>query len=119
MNRHIIFVLCILFIVSIFSGCNDVNKSNSNKEEISFNANVLENGQSYLLVEPEDGSQELSSADKISISLGKATLVNANGDEIKVDDIKEGDRVQIFYDGQIAESYPAQIHNCSKIVLMK
>ncbi|NLN40599.1 MAG: DUF3221 domain-containing protein [Clostridiales bacterium] len=119
MNRHIIFVLCILFIVGIFSGCNNVSKNNSTEEGISFNATVLENDQSFLLVEPEADSSELSSADKISVSLGKTTLVNADGDEIRVDDIKEGDRVQIFYDGQIAESYPAQIHNCSKIVLMK
>ena len=119
MNRHIIFVLCILFIVGIFSGCNDVNKNNSIEEDISFNATVLENDQSFLLVEPESGSSELSSADKISVSLAKTTLVNADGEEIRVDDIKEGDRVQIFYDGQIAESYPAQIHNCSKIVLVK
>ncbi|MFY9177393.1 MAG: DUF3221 domain-containing protein [Caldicoprobacterales bacterium] len=115
MNRHIIITLCIIFIVLLFLGCNDSSK----KEETSFNAIILENGQSFLLVEPEAGSSELSSADKISISLGKVALVNVNGDEISVDEIKEGDRVQVFYDGKIAESYPAQIHNCNKIVLMK
>ena len=67
-----------------------------------------------MLVEPEEGSSELSSADRIMVSVSEATLLDSQDKEITIDDIKSGDLVQIDYDGQIAESYPAQIRGCSE-----
>jgi hypothetical protein len=49
---------------------------------------------------------------------GDAELVNAEGTKITMDDIKVGSSVQIFYSGGIAESYPAQINGCYKVVLL-
>lgn len=115
MKKHIIFTICVLIVLGILVGCSNPKEN----DEASFTAIVLEKGEIYLMVEPEEGYSELASADKISVSVGEATLVDAEGKEIAMDGIEVGDRVQIFYDGQIAESYPAQIHRCHKVVLSK
>lgn len=90
-----------------------------NRDEVSFSVDVLENNQSSLLVQPVEGSSELRSADKIVVYINDdVKLVDSQGKEIEVSDIEVGDKVQIFYNGAIAESYPAQIHKCYKIKLL-
>ena len=105
-----------LIIVSFLVGC-----GSEPEKEASFVGVVLENGQDYLLVEPVEGSQELASADKIMVSIGENTQLSLNGktDSITIEDIGEGSRVEIFYNGAIAESYPAQINSSHKIVLLE
>ena len=49
-----------------------------------------------LFVEPVEGSRELSSADRIRVSLGDTDPVPA-----------AGDRIEVVYNGVIQESYPA------------
>ncbi len=71
-----------------------------------------------MLVEPEEGSDELRSADKISVSIAEATLLDSKEQEIAVDDITVGDKVEIVYNGMIAESYPAQINKCYKVKVL-
>jgi hypothetical protein len=79
---------------------------------------VLENNAASLMVQPVEGSSELGSADKIVVYTSDADLVNAEGSRITMDDIKVGSSVQIFYSGGIAESYPAQINSCWKVVVL-
>ena len=75
-----------------------------------FSASVLEVTEKTLLIEPEQGSAERASADRISVSLTQdAELLNLAGDSCTPADIHVGDTVEITYDGVIAESYPAQI----------
>ena len=69
----------------------------------SFMARVLECGEGWVLVEPLEGEPERNSCDKISFSTEKL-------EEIK---ITVGAKVEITYDGQIMETYPAQIHALS------
>ncbi len=103
-GRLIIFsVLITLFLLA---GC-----SNQRCEEISFFATVLENNQSNLLVEPAEGSAELSSADRIVVYLEDAMITDAQGNKVDVIAIEIGSQVKIIYDGIIAESYPAQIRS--------
>ena len=64
-----------------------------------FEAIVLEND-TQLLVEPVEGSPERNSSDQIVLHLPQS-----------LDTLKPGDRIIIGYDGEIAESYPAQIFN--------
>ena len=66
------------------------------------------NGES-LLVRPLDGSDEARSADKIWVSAGGMT-------ESERAALTVGSLVRIFYDGLIAESYPAQIQTVYAIV---
>lgn len=108
------FIIFSTVIFTLAAGCTDKEK----KDGTSFEAAVLENNQTALLVKPVEGSAELRSADKIVVFTGDAELVNAEGTKITMDDIMVGSSVQIFYSGGIAESYPAQINGCYKVVLL-
>ncbi|MDZ4132911.1 MAG: hypothetical protein U1E11_07210 [Dethiobacteria bacterium] len=88
-----IVIYSIFIMVCLLEGCSD-----QVDEEFSFVATVLENNQSNLLVEPAEGSIELSSSDKFVVHVGDDIIA-----------IAVGDQVMIIYSGEIAESYPAQI----------
>ena len=66
-------VICSIFIMlCLLVGC-----SNQEDEGVSFVATVLENNQDSLLVEPVEGSVELSSADRIVAHVSDATITDA------------------------------------------
>lgn len=65
-----------ILIVTILIGCaHSVN-------QLSFVATVLENDETYLLVKPEEGSDELRSADRITVSIRDTVLLNSQDIEI-------------------------------------
>ncbi len=65
----------------------------------SFFAKVIESKSNYIIVEPEENSNERKSADKISIGLDKSN-----------DCLYEvGATVKITYNGLVMETYPAKI----------
>jgi uncharacterized lipoprotein NlpE involved in copper resistance len=98
-------VICSIFImICLLVGC-----SNQEEEGVSFIATVLENNQSSLLVEPAEGSVELSSADRIVVHVSDSVVVDPQGNEVNINVVEAGSQVEIYYDGSIAESYPAQI----------
>lgn len=110
----IAFLLVALIISIIAVGCNNSGKDSG----AIFIATVLENNQVSLLVEPEEDSVELRSADRITVYISEAILLDSQSREITEDIIKVGNIVQIYYDGEIAESYPAQIYGCYKIIVI-
>ena len=71
-------------------------------------ATVLENT-GALIVEPQESTDEYKSSDKIVVHTNNAIVLNSEGLKIMPSDIVAGQTVQITYNGQIAESYPAQI----------
>ncbi len=75
-----------------------------------FNAKVLEVNENNILVEPFENEDERKSASRIYVS----TELKGNG---QLPELKKGDYVTISYDGQIQESYPAQITNVFYITL--
>ena len=81
--------------------------SNEEQAEVKFKATVLETYENGYLIEPLEGSNELSSADRITIN-------SVTDEEIKV-----GNIIEIIYDGMIAESYPAQISNVYDISVVE
>ena len=89
----IVFVLCMIFI----AGCGN--------EAVNpyFNATVLEVYEKSILVEPFEGEEELLSADQFSVS----TEVESTNE---VPQMEKGATIRIVYNGDIAESYPAQIN---------
>ena len=113
MNRKYIFLIVLLIFAFIIISL--VNKiiTDNDVEEVSFNAAVLENNNNFLLVEPEEGSSELNSSNKI--------VVRVQGENNTLKDLSEfteGSIVKITYDGMIMESYPAQI-NAYDVELIK
>ena len=75
-----------------------------------FNAKVLEVNENDILVEPFENEDERKSASRIYVR----TELKGNG---QLPEIKKGDYVTISYDGQIQETYPAQITNVFYITL--
>jgi hypothetical protein len=80
-----------------------------NTESISvLRAKILEIHDRYFLVEPVEGSWESSSASKIEVPIRNMSP----SPEPQV-----GDILQIEYDGQILETYPARLNNVYHIAL--
>ena len=80
-------------------------KENNDTENLnpSFTATVLET-EPKLLVSPDAGTIESKSSDKIYVS---TSLISNN----PIPKLKVGQKIKIVYNGEIAESYPAQIIN--------
>lgn len=72
------------------------------EEQFEFIATIIGVYDNTILVEPEEGTNERKSSDKISIGITKHT--NGINDFYVV-----GNKVKITYNGVIMESYPAQI----------
>ena len=106
-------VICVIFIMMcvLVVGCSNQGK------EVSLIATVLENNQSSLLVEPAEGSIELSSSDRFVAHVGDAIITDEQGNKVDITAVAVGDKVMIIYSGEIAESYPAQIW-CFRVQLI-
>ncbi len=74
---------------------------------ITFQASVIEKNNDSIIVKPADGSLELDSADKFYI---------ANEENIE---LQMGDLVEISYNGEIMESYPARLGEVYKITVIE
>lgn len=96
MKKNIAAVLCLVLVLSL-AGCG-AKKAEQNAS--TFWATVIEVEEKSMIVKPEDGSPELASADKISVPL-EVTDPSTNP--------KVGDRVEITYNGDIMETYPAML----------
>ena len=79
---------------------NPAASADDKKHSTSFSAAIVEADEHSLLVEPVEGSAELSSSDRISIPIEYMP---------KSPTPKVGDIISIQYNGEIMESYPAQL----------
>lgn len=77
-----------------------------------FNAKVLEVNEKNILVEPLKGEIERNSASKIYVS---TDVISGN----PVPELKKGDEVRIIYNGEIMETYPAEISGVFTIIRIK
>lgn len=108
-KKSILWIIALILgaavVLAIINGVikNDTGIGFGDKVE-TFNAVVLENNKTSLLVEPLEGEDELRSSDKITVSVVKDGAVFED-----LSDFKAGSTVKITYDGTIMESYPAQI----------
>ncbi len=102
----LVIALCLImymfdkFITGAIADTNGTIKNENNEQkEYSFLGKVIESGASYIIVEPNENEEIRKSADKIAIGLGKYN-----------DALYEvGTNVKITYDGDVMETYPAQI----------
>ncbi len=90
-------------------GCIQLEGMNAKLTTI-LQAKLLEINNGYFIVEPVEGSLERNSADKIEIPMENMSP----SPEPQV-----GDILQIEYDGQIQETYPARISNPYSIKVVK
>ena len=104
MKRYLIILLVLLFALSL-TAC----KKEEIPEEFSFRATVLEVHQTYLLVEPAEDAWERNSASKITLSLQEKTSWPTP---------QAGDTVDVFYNGEILETYPAHIGKLYRVEIV-
>lgn len=103
MKRTVCIALALAFTLLIAAACGQ------REEGVTFSGSVEEIDEGTLLVVADEGSGVRRSADRFSVGLTKAKLVDEEGKAIEVGDLWLHDRVEITFDGNIAESYPAQI----------
>ena len=97
----------IVFLLITITGCAAAHE----RENPYFHASVIEVNEKYVLVQPFEGEEELKSADQIQVS----TEVVSTHD---IPAMEEGTQIRIVYNGDIAESYPAQINTVFAIYLI-
>lgn len=90
----LVLCLCIMAMLTACAGREGVNPY--------FQAEVLELGEGAVLAAPLKGETEGLSADQIWVS---TDLISEN----PLPELEVGTRIQVVYNGKIAESYPAQI----------
>lgn len=93
------------------NGSTDEEKQKIEEEQYEFIATIIEVYDETMLVKPEEETKEIKSSDKIIMKINRTT------NETK-DFYKAGNKVKITYNGNIMESYPAQI-NATKVELVK
>ncbi len=92
-------LLAVLLAVSL-TACTSAESPEEERNETAFRATVLSIGDGSMVVEPVEGAEELRSTDQISVALEHMSV----SPEPQV-----GDTVEITYNGEIMESYPAQL----------
>ena len=83
------------------------NPEISNEEQHKFIGKIIKVYDDYIIVEPEDGTNERKSSDRIEMN--KVEPAYDPYDRLYV----VGNNVEITYNGNINESYPAQIQAIS------
>ena len=118
-NKKYIFLfsaLCLLGILSL-AGCAQEKQTTAvTAENATFEALILEVSEGSLLVQPVEDAAESRSASQIAVS------TKGIGEEGSVEYLKTaqaGDTVSISYNGEIAESFPAQIAQVYAISLVE
>lgn len=106
-----------LLIFALF--CFRILTDDKKVDKVTFRAIVLDNNEDSLLIEPSGDSDEIRSSDRIVVFIGDCPIIDSEGKAISAGDIYIGSTIEITHDGMILESYPAQLHGCYKIKLLK
>lgn len=109
--RLIILIIAVGILFFIYFMSNRPMNMNTVLDEPNFIGRVEEVSEQSILVRVNEDEEEIRSSDLISVSLDV---------EIKdsLSDYSVGHIVQVYYDGSIAESYPAQVNNVYAIVIV-
>ena len=104
------FVLAVICICLTFCSCRkSLNYVIDNEESVK--GVVSETTENSITIDVNDGEDELNSSDVIVVSLNvqyKDSVTHFN----------VGDEVAVYYDGMLAETYPAQINSPYVILLV-
>ena len=99
----------LLTIVILLTGCSKTVNINNIAKQPNFKGVVTKIEDHSILVKVNENEEEMRSSNLMWASLDVEL-------EESMTDFNIGDEVQIYYDGKIALSYPAQIHNVYAIV---
>lgn len=109
MKRKIASLLSVLLLFLSLTGCRKTLDQVIDTEPC-FTGTVLEVRTNSLLVEADEGEDIRRSSDLLDVSL----LVEYEDGKSAY---QVGDKVTVYYDGSVAESYPAQINTVYAVFL--
>ena len=108
MKKKFLIVLCL----TLMSGLIACSNNSNNIYTYSFKARIVESNDNTVIVEPLENEEIRRSADKISVGIGKIK-------ETIPEVLPVGTLVEIVYDGNINETYPAQINVLGFKIIME
>ena len=119
LKKPILWIILVAIVLSVTAVCFLMDPAtNEEAPKAVFTATVVESSKTWIMVEPDIGTPERNSSDRISVSL----YVHYTDGEIAATGVfgefQAGDRVKITYDGSILESYPAQLHTVYNVELV-
>lgn len=104
-------LLCLVTALVLITGCSKEMNMDKVLNEPNFVGVVTEVNEHSILVKVNEDEDDIRSSDLMSVSL-----------DVEIDDsitdFNIGDEVRVYYDGMIAESYPAQINKVYAIMLV-
>ena len=107
--KKLVFCLCVFLLLS---GCARPMSMDTVGKEPNFAGVVEEAREGSILVRVNEDEEVCRTSDLVSVSLDAAL-----GDSMTHFSVGEG--VRVYYDGTIAESYPAQVDTVYAIILVK
>lgn len=111
--KHPVSLLALVLVCLLLGGCAQAAAIDTSTPEppapAFFSGTILEIHDGSVLVEPLAEDALRRSADRVSVATGNLPAL----------ELQVGDRVSITYDGNIMESYPAQIRASDWILLQK
>lgn len=111
MKRAVCIAVALLLTVLLAAACGQGGEpqSVSCPASVLFSGIVKELGENSLVVKADEDAPVRSSSDLFSVGIAGAELLDETGTAIDIEEVWLWDRVEIAFDGTIAESYPAQI----------
>ena len=118
-KKLVAFLIINTAIISLACGI-FIGRALPKQPEVSFYANVLENADTYLLVEGIS-ENDINHRSQFTVTLKNkySSVLDINGTSINLSDIPEGCLVRIIYDGIVHETYPAQIDGVISIQIVE
>ncbi len=108
MKRFFCILIVVLILPMLFAcSTNDTKESETETEmDYKINATILEIENSSILVDTEDEN----ASGEYRVNIGNITkYYNEERKEIAKEDLKQGDKITILFNGQVARSLPPQI----------
>ena len=110
MKKLFAILLALVLALSIVA-CNkndEPQNTDTNNEEYSFTAKILEKSEAWLLL-------EVSDAENSNILEGSQATIAIKSDYPQC---QKGDYITVVFDGVVQETYPLQIPNVSSIIVL-
>ena len=104
MKKLIIVLLLMLSVMPIMMSC---GKTNNKEGDTKMTAIILEIEKNYITVKAED--ENAFGEYQVNINNSITKYYDKENNEIAKKSLKEGDKVEITYNGQVTRSLPPQI----------
>lgn len=113
------FIIMILLLILVLGGCK--GKSQDNIDIIGEITNITHVNNSIVGILVEGKKEENTNYDKAYIKVDKNTRIKnkSNNETIKLKDLKKGMKVEVIFEGPVAESYPVQTYGKKIYIINK